>query len=266
MTLSRAAARQRPVIGVPACIKEVEGHPFHAVGDKYLRAAAEGADALPLVVPALGRAIDVDTVLSMVDGLLVTGSTSNVHPDLYGGPQSREGVKHDAARDATTLPLIRRAAELGVPLLAICRGLQEMNVAFGGSLHQHVHELPGKLDHRDDKSLPVAERYGPAHEVALAEGGRLRALAGAARITVNSLHHQAIDRLGEGLAVEARADDGVIEAVRIEDAPGFTIGVQWHPEADFRHNPTSARLFEAFGAACRDRRAQREQGLLLEKE
>lgn len=243
----------------------VEGHVSHAVVATYIEAAAEGAGGLPLVLPALGDAVDIDRVLSMVDGVLITGSTSNVHPDRYHGPQSREGVKHDPARDATTLPLIRRAIELGVPLLGICRGLQEINVAFGGSLHQHVHELPGKLDHRDDDSLPVAERFRPAHEVTLTEGGLLHGLAGTGRIMVNSLHHQAIDRLGEGLVVEARADDGVIEAVRIENAPGFAVGVQWHPEADFHDNPTSARLFETFGDACRNRHTRRAQGVALEK-
>lgn len=253
----RAPGARKPIVAVTACVKEVEGLPFHAVGDKYLQALTKGADTIPLMVPALGATIDLDSVLLMVDGLLITGSTSNVHPDMYRATPSGKAVKHDPARDATTLSLIPRAIELGIPVLAICRGQQEMNVALGGTLHQHVNELDRMLDHRGDHSLPPAERYGPAHEINLIRGGMLHELAGADRITVNSVHHQAIDRLGDGLAVEARAPDGVIEAVRVQDAPALALGVQWHPEANFRDNPTSARLFAAFGDACRAHGAAR---------
>jgi putative glutamine amidotransferase len=161
-------------------------------------------------------------------------------------------------RDATTLPLIRRAVEIGVPLFAICRGIQELNVALGGSLHQHVHELPGRRDHRSDKTRPWYERYGPAHTIRLVPGGRLQAiLGGAATLEVNSLHGQGIDRPAERLVVEAWAEDGTIEAVTVRDAPGFVIGVQWHPEWRVAENPWSLRLFAAFADAARTRAAAR---------
>jgi putative glutamine amidotransferase len=145
-----------------------------------------------------------------------------------------------------------------VPLLAICRGIQELNVALGGTLHQEVHELPGRLDHRSNKSVPMHERYEAAHQIRLTPGGTLQALlGGAAEIEVNSLHGQAIDRLAPGLAVEAIAQDGTIEAVSVTGAPAFALAVQWHPEWRVLDNPVSRRLFAAFGAACRTRQAAR---------
>jgi putative glutamine amidotransferase len=160
---------------------------------------------------------------------------------------------HDPARDATTLPLIRRAVQAGVPVLGICRGFQEMNVAFGGTLHQRLHEVPGYLDHRDDETQPLEVQYGPAHEVTLEPGGVLRTLTASERIRVNSLHSQGIERLGEGLAVEARAPDGVIEAFRVPAARRFALAVQWHPEWQVMSNPFSRALFATFGDASRER-------------
>ncbi|MFE0757506.1 gamma-glutamyl-gamma-aminobutyrate hydrolase family protein [Inquilinus sp. NPDC058860] len=247
----------RPVVGIPACVKPLGAHPFHVVGDKYIRAVSEGADCLPFLIPALGGWHDVDAVLDRVDGLLVTGSLSNVEPLHYGGEASEAGTLHDPDRDATTLPLIRRAVERGLPLLAICRGLQELNVVCGGTLHQHVERVPGRADHRADESKPVELQYGPAHPVALAEGGALAALFGRAETTVNTIHAQGVDRLGAGLRVEATAPDGQIEAVRIEAAPYFGLATQWHPEWRFRENPDSTALFQAFGQAVRRYAADR---------
>jgi putative glutamine amidotransferase len=240
-----------PLVGVTSCLKPRDDAHFHSVGDKYVDAVATGAAAIPVLIPALGDRLDPDQLLGRLDGLLVTGSPSNVDPALYGGPPPREGNEADPARDATTLPLIRKALLRGVPLLGICRGLQELNVALGGSLHQHVHELPGRLDHRSDKSKPYAERYASiAHPVTITPGGRLQAiLEGAVRIDVNSLHGQGIDRLAERLDVEAVAEDGTIEAVSVRDARGFALAVQWHPEWQVLENPVSRRLFAAFGAA-----------------
>ena len=229
-------------------------HPFHAVGEKYINAVVLAAGALPLLVPALGpQALDFDELLDAVDGLLLTGSPSNVEPHHYSGPAADPGTLHDPERDATTLPLIPRAIEAGVPVLGICRGFQEMNVAFGGTLVQKLHERPGHLDHRENKDDPLERQYGPAHEVRLAEGGLLRALAGTDSIRVNSLHSQGIESLGAGLAVEARATDGVIEAFRVERAPRFALAVQWHPEWQVMSNSFSRALFAAFGAASRER-------------
>ncbi len=249
-----------PLIGVPACLVERDGFGYHQVGDKYVDSVIDGAGGLPLLIPALGPRLDFDALLAELDGLLITGSPSNVEPHHYGGRAPRPDSPRDRARDAPTLPLIRRALDRAVPLLAICRGLQELNVALGGTLHQEVHELPGRADHRSDKSVPPAERYAPVHPVRLVPDGMLRRLLdGASTIQVNSLHAQGIDRLAERLRVEAIAPDGTIEAVSIQDACGFALAVQWHPEWRVLENPTSRRLFAAFGAACRARQRARHE-------
>ena len=244
---------KRPVIGIPADRRIIGPHPFHAVGEKYIRAVAEAAGALPLLIPALPDLIDSEEVLERVDGILFTGSPSNVEPHHYAGAPSVPGTLHDPHRDATTLPLIPRAVRAGVPVFGVCRGFQEMNVAFGGTLHQRLHEIPGLMDHRDDLSQPLEVQYAPAHDVTLEPGGLLQALAGADRLKVNSLHWQGVDRLGPDLIAEARAPDGVIEAFRVKDAPRFALVVQWHPEWQVMSNPFSRALFAAFGAASRER-------------
>jgi len=231
----------------------VGAHPFHMVGEKYARAVLDAAGAAPLLIPSLADELGFDELLQRLDGLLFTGSPSNVEPHLYAGAPSAPGTLHDPARDATTLPLIRKAVRAGVPVFGICRGFQEMNVAFGGTLHQKLHEVPGYLDHRDDGSQPLEVQYGPAHDVTLEPGGVLRSLAASDRIEVNSLHNQGIDRLGAELAVEARAPDGVIEAFRVRDAQRFALAVQWHPEWKVMSNPFSRALFAAFGQASRER-------------
>jgi putative glutamine amidotransferase len=228
-------------------------HAFHAVGEKYIKAVAEAAGAIPLLVPVLGESLDLDELLGHVDGILFTGSPSNVEPHRYGGAPSEPGTLHDPERDGTTLPLIPMAIEAGVPVLGICRGFQEMNVAFGGTLWQKVHEREGFLDHREDKHQPLDVQYGPAHEVALEPDGLLRALAGAERATVNSLHSQGVHDLGRGLEVEARAPDGLIEAFRVRDARRFALAVQWHPEWQVMSQSFSRALFAAFGAASLER-------------
>ena len=243
----------RPLIGIPADRRMVGDHAFHMVGEKYARAVMDAAGAVPLLIPSLAEELGFDELLERLDGLVFTGSPSNVEPHRYQGPPSEPGTLHDPARDATTLPLIRKAVGAGVPVLGICRGFQEMNVAFGGTLHQKLHELPGHLDHRDDEGQPLDVQYGPAHEVRLEPGGLLRSLTSADRIEVNSLHSQGIDRLGAELAVEARAPDGVIEAFRVRDARRFALAVQWHPEWKAMANPFSRALFAAFGQASRER-------------
>ena len=251
---------RKPLIGIPADRRQLRKHYFHVVGEKYINAVADGAGAVPVLVPALGPGTDWSVLLAACDGLLLTGSESNVEPHQYGGPASKPGTLHDPDRDATTLPLIPRAIAAGVPVLAICRGFQEMNVAFGGTLWQHLHEVPGHMDHRDDEQLPLDEQYGPAHDVLLEPGGLLQGIAGGeTRLRVNSLHWQGVQRLGEGLAVEARAPDGVIEAFRAAAAATFAVGLQWHPEWQFDKNPFSRALFAAFGAACRQRADARGQ-------
>jgi putative glutamine amidotransferase len=244
-----------PLIGIPADRRLCGKHYFHMVGEKYIEAVADGAHALPVLVPALGPELDLAALFEICDGLLLTGSASNVEPYHYGGPASAPGTLHDPDRDATTLPLIPRAVAAGLPVLAICRGFQEMNVAYGGTLYQRLHEVEGYSDHREDESTPLDVQYGPAHEVLLEPGGMLRKIAGEDRLQVNSLHWQGVKTLGSDLLVEARAPDGVIEAFRVADAPGFALGLQWHPEWQFEKNAFSHALFAAFGEASR-RRAQ----------
>ena len=203
------------VVGISACVRQINNLPFHTVNQRYLTALVESAGVMPIVIPAVGCAIDFPDLASRLDGLLVTGSPSNVEPHLYGCERAAPDILHDPARDATTLPLLREALHQGLPVFAICRGIQELNVALGGTLHQLLHEVEGKRDHRSDKNKPIPERILPAHPVSLTPGGYLADLAGTTEIVVNSLHGQGIDRLAEGLAVEAVSEDGVIEAVRV---------------------------------------------------
>ncbi len=240
--------RDMPLVGIPTCLRKVNGRIFYGVNDKYPNAMIDAARCLPLLIPAVGSKVNVCTVLDRLDGVLLTGSPSNVHPSHYGAEPSHPEILHDQERDATTLPLIRDAIRRDLPILAICRGIQELNVALGGTLHQQVHELPGRLNHRSRKDSSDGP-YGPAHSVTLTAGGLLASLAGASEVMVNSLHSQGIDRLAPGLRVEAVAPDGQIEAVSLPEAR-FVVGVQWHPEYKAVDNPFSSALFSAFAEAC----------------
>jgi putative glutamine amidotransferase len=246
-------AAKRPVIGIPADRRLLgrNRQPYHLAGEKYVTAVLDGAGGVPLIIPSIGRELQLEELFEALDGLLFMGSPSNVEPHRYRGEPSAQGTLHDPHRDETTLPLIPRAVAAGVPVLGICRGFQEMNVAYGGSLWQKLHEVPGHMDHREDEQRPLEEQYELAHEVILEPDGRLRQLAGTDRIRVNSLHGQGVRELGIGLAVEARAPDGVVEAFRVERAARFALAVQWHPEWRVDSNPFSRALFAEFGAACR---------------
>lgn len=246
-----------PLIGVTACVRQVGHKPSHTVGDKYVSAVVAGANGLPLIIPALGESLDQDALLSSLDGLLFSGSPSNVEPHHYSGPQSDAGTLHDIARDATTLPLIRAAIAAGVPLLGICRGFQEINVALGGTLHQKVHETPGFMDHREPAGEPVEVQYAARHVVDVQPGGILAGIGLPAQIQVNSIHGQGVARLAPGLRVEALAPDGLVEAFSVEGARAFALGVQWHPEWQVRSNPNYLAIFQAFGKACSKRAGQR---------
>jgi putative glutamine amidotransferase len=217
----------------------------------------EGAQALPLLIPSLQPPLDLEALLEGLDGLLLTGAYSNIEPHHYDGGPSYEGNLHDPGRDATSLSLVPLAIEKGVPVLAVCRGLQEVNVALGGTLHQKVHEIAGHDDHRENLEDPLDMQYGEAHPVHLS--GSLRAIAGADSAMVNSLHGQGIARLGRGLRVEATAPDGLVEAVRLDDEDAFLLAVQWHPEWKVAENPFYLGIFQAFGAACRARAAHRDE-------
>ena len=237
-----------PLIGVTACRQQLGKYSSHTAGDKYVEAA--GFAGIPVVLPALNVPTEPAQILEHLDGLLFTGSPSNVEPHHYNGTPSIEGTAHDVFRDRNTLPLLRAAIAEGVPVLCICRGFQELNVALGGSLHQRVQDLPGYLDHREPQSDVVAEQYVPQHDVSVQPGGILKSLGLAPGFAVNSLHSQGIDRLASDLRAEALAPDGLVEAVSLPGAPGFVLGVQWHPEWALMENPVSLKMFEAFRDAC----------------
>jgi putative glutamine amidotransferase len=242
---------KRPLIGVISDRRQLGHHPFHVVGEKYLTAVVHGAAGYPVAVPVLHDDFDVVEILGRLDGLLLTGSPSNVEPKQYQGPASRPGTLHDPERDRAALALIPAAVKAGLPLIAICRGFQELNVAFGGTLHQAVHELPGFGNHKEDSTQPLDQQYGPSHEVRFTPGGLLERISGRSGAMVNSVHSQGVDRLADALAVEAVAADGLIEAFVVRDAPGFTLAVQWHPEWKVRDNELSMAMFGAFGDAAR---------------
>ena len=245
----------KPLVGISCCTKlfGAYGMPNHAASDTYVRAVDQVVDAIPILLPANGEAADVDALLARLDGIILTGSRSNVLPALYGGPEHAEGTPEDEKRDRMTLPLIRGAVERGVPILAICRGLQEFNVAMGGTLNQRLQDLPGRMDHSTPLHPDPRVRTGKAHAVRLTQGSWLHRIAGDTTIAVNSLHNQGIDTLAPGLVAEAVAPDGTIEAVRCVRCAGFAVGIQWHPEYDFPTDSISRGIFEAFGAALRNR-------------
>ncbi|WP_418357371.1 MULTISPECIES: gamma-glutamyl-gamma-aminobutyrate hydrolase family protein [Shewanella] len=244
-----------PLIGVIACNQQIGLHPFNIVGEKYLLSVVNGAKGFPLVIPSLGIDLPTKSLLSRLDGILFTGSPSNVEPHHYQGQPSEEGTHHDAKRDATTLPLIRAAIDMGIPVLGICRGFQEMNVVYGGSLHQKLHEVGTFIEHREDKYAALDVQYGPSHPINLVAGGLLHDAWGCDTAEVNSVHTQGVERLGEGLQPEAFAPDGLVEAFSVKNAKNFALGVQWHPEWKVTENAFYSAIFEAFGQACRQHAA-----------
>jgi putative glutamine amidotransferase len=242
------------IVGIPACSRDLNGMLQHATPARYGAALMGAAGALPILLPPVGEGLTA--LVDRLDGLLLSGSPSNLEPRIYGADEDLTPGLHDPHRDATTLPLIRAALARGLPVLAICRGIQELNVARGGTLIQKVQQVPGRHDHRAlGEGEALGEKpdwdhlYRLKHTVSL--GGHIGRLVGATEITVNSLHQQAIDRPGEGVVVEGRADDGTIEAVRVEGVPGFAMGVQWHPEYHYATDANSIAIFRAFGDACR---------------
>lgn len=247
----------RPLIGVISDRREFWGHQFHMVGEKYMAALVQAADVYPVALPTPGFDFQVVDVLQRLDGVFLTGNPSNLEPHHYGGKPSKEGTLHDPRRDMVALDLIPTAIEMGLPLFAVCRGFQEMNVAFGGTLHQLVHEVPGYLVHKEDDTQPHSVQYGPAHRVDIVADGLLHKITGQLSCMVNSLHSQAVDQLGPGLKAEALAEDGLVEAFSVVDSPAFAFGVQWHPEWKVMENPVSQQMFTAFGDACREFRNKR---------
>ncbi len=240
-----------PLVGLPADTYENHGFMYHSLGDKYVRALSEVAKVLPVMIPSMIDVLNLDSLLNHFDGILMTGSVSNVHPPLYGEQPSADHEPYDHYRDSTTLKLIRAVVDRGIPLFCICRGFQELNVAMGGSLETELQRGEGRLDHRAPQSDDTDVRYGPRHSVKITSGGLLERVIGKSETTVNTIHRQGVKNLGAGLSVEAVAPDGVIEAVSVKGAKAFAFGTQWHPEYKAAQNPDSVKLFTAFGDAVR---------------
>lgn len=242
----------KALIGVTSERVADDGYYWHRVEEHYPLAIVEAAGGIPVVIPSLAQRLDYRALLQRLDGLLLTGGASNIEPEFYGSESEQPNSPRDRLRDETTLALISEAVAIGVPVFGICRGLQEMNVALGGTLHQRVHRVQGKFDHREDESVPIEQQYGLAHRVSLQPGSLLAGLSSENEIDVNSVHGQGIDRLAPGLRIEALAPDGLIEAVSLPSASVFTCAVQWHPEWFAQTTPFCRALLAAFGAACRE--------------
>jgi putative glutamine amidotransferase len=247
---------RRPVVGVIGNAHQVENRfATQIVGERNLRAVAEVAGALPLMFAGTPEITDIAALLDAVDGIVLTGARANVHPTRFKTEPDAKHEPYDILRDDLALALSEACVARGVPLFGICRGLQEMNVAFGGSLHPEIREIPGRMNHRmprlengeihPDPTVVFADR----HDVTLTPGGAFATLLGREIIRVNSLHGQGILEPGKRVVIEGVAEDGTIEAIRIADASSFALGVQWHAEYDPQCNPVNRTLFQAFGDA-----------------
>jgi putative glutamine amidotransferase len=247
---------KRPVVGIIGSAQVIEKRfASQRVGERYLRSVKEVFGALPLMFSGSPEITDIDALLETVDGILLTGGQANVHPSFFGVKPHASYEPYDIPRDELALALVRTCVTRGVPLLGVCRGLQEMNVAYGGTLHPEIRDLPGRMNHR----MPRLENgeihpdqevvYGDKHDVRLTSGGVFAHLYGCEMIRVNSLHGQGILEPGKRVVVEGVAEDGTIEAISIADAPGFALGVQWHAEYKATLHPVNRVLFEAFGRA-----------------
>ena len=252
---------RRPLVGIIGNSHRIENRfAVQAVGERNLRAVAEVSGAIPLMFPSIPEIIDVGALLEVVDGIVLTGARANVHPMRFNVDPCEKHEPYDIHRDDVALEVAKACVARGVPLFGICRGLQEMNVAFGGSLHPEIRELPGRINHRmprlengdihPDPTVIFADR----HEVRLTPGGAFAKILGCETIRVNSLHGQGILEPGGRVVIEGIAEDGTIEAIRIADAAGFALGVQWHAEYDPQKNPINRALFEAFGQALVEHR------------
>ena len=255
-----SATRRPPLVGVPADVSVKDGLHFHSAGDKYIRALIDCSGALPVIIPAADGGVDLERLLDRLDGVLVTGATSNVHPPNFGVHPSPDHEPYDLLRDSLTLPLIRAVLDRGMPLFCICRGFQELNVVFGGTLDTEIQNKSGNLDHRAADSDDIEVRYGPAHPIAIEPASILHSILKKSGTIVNTVHRQAIAKLGPGLKAIAQAPDGTIEAVTLaNDTDSFVLAVQWHPEYRAKDNPDSVRLFQAFGEAMHRYIQVREQ-------
>jgi len=243
----------RPVIGIIGN-EHIIGEDYHVQGTGVIniKAVACVVEGLPLMVPADPRVVDVPSLLNACDGFILTGGRPNVHPKYYGEEPTEAHGTFDQCRDLLVFDVIRAAVRRGQPVLGICRGFQEMNVAFGGSLYPEIRDLPGRMNHRMPPEGTIAEKFALRHDVALTPGGVFARMFGQETVRVNSLHGQGIKTPGARIVIEGHASDSTPEAIRVKDAPGFAMAVQWHPEWNAEKDPVSRPLFQAFGAAARD--------------
>ena len=253
---------KRPVVGIIGNMNLLDNdYPVHAGGTTNSAAVAEVAGCMPLLIPTDPRFVSVDELMATCDGFLLTGGRPNVHPEEYGEAPTEAHGAFDRARDAITLPLVRQCLAAGQPVLGICRGFQEVNVALGGTLYPEIRDLPGRMNHRMPPTGTQAEKFALRHVVRLSEGGPFHRLFGAPEVMTNSLHGQGIKTAGKGVIIDGWAEDGTAEALYVEGAPGFTLSVQWHPEWNATSDPVSRPLFEAFGNAVRGFWATRQTGV-----
>ena len=242
----------RPVIGIIGNHHLInDQYATHAGGAMNSQAVAEVSGGLPLVIPADPRLVCIEELMGVCDGFLFTGGRPNVHPEEYGEPATEAHGAFDRARDAVALPLIRACVARGQPILGVCRGFQELNVAMGGSLYPEIRDLPGRMNHRMPPNGTIEEKFALRHPVRFTPGGVFHRLFGAHEVMTNTLHGQGIKQPGAGIVIDGHAPDGTPEAIYVADAPGFTLSVQWHPEYRAAQDPVSRPLFEAFGAAAR---------------
>ncbi|MCP5088185.1 MAG: gamma-glutamyl-gamma-aminobutyrate hydrolase family protein [Rhodobacteraceae bacterium] len=242
----------RPIVGISGNSYLInDDYPVQASGTHNIEAVAQVSDATAVIIPSMPDINDIGHLIETFDGFIFTGARPNVHPEEYGHPESEAHGEFDRDRDRTMLPLIRACVEAGVPVLGICRGFQEFNVAFGGTLHPEIRDLPGRMNHRMPPDGSLEEKFAHRHEIHLAEGGVFAEIFGASTIVTNSLHGQGIEVPGERIIIEGHAPDGTPEAIRISDAAAFALAVQWHPEWNAATDPVSQPLYRAFGEALR---------------
>ncbi|MFM5620175.1 gamma-glutamyl-gamma-aminobutyrate hydrolase family protein [Aeromonas veronii] len=246
-------ATRKPVVLMTMGAQPRNGHAYQVMTHKYIMPLVEISGCVPLLVPTCCGTADLEQYLDLADGIYLSGAGSNIDPALYGQENLTPEKQQDRDRDLFDLPLIKGALARGLPILGICRGMQEINVALGGDIHQKVYNEPGYDDHREDADDPVDEQYGPSHQIKLLPGSWFAELMGEEQIPVNSLHGQGINRLGNGLEPLAHAEDGLIEALHAPALSSFLLAVQWHPEWKANENPHSIKIFQAFGDACRQR-------------
>ncbi len=243
----------RPVIGIISNSNVLgDDYPVHAGGTMNSRAISQVAGGMPLLIPSDPHFVNVEDLLEVFDGFLLTGGRPNVHPSEYDEPETEAHGAFDRCRDAITLPLVRACVARGQPLLGVCRGFQEVNVAMGGSLHPEIRDLPGRANHRMPPDGTIDEKFALRHPVRFSDGGPFAQLFGSREVMTNSLHGQGIKHPGARVVIDGTAPDGTPEAIYIKDAPGFSLSVQWHPEYNAANDPVSRALFQAFGAAARD--------------